>query len=108
MDIVKRIGPTRRLPPQRENVGARHIEASGPVPSQPVARGTSGYAPAGQGFRPAAGFLAQYVDQLFPWGRSAIRKDGKRQRATRAYITADMLPDLLAETLRLRTIDRHL
>ncbi len=60
------------------------------------------------GFRPVAGFLAQYVDQHFPWPRAPLRKERQRQRATQAYITADMLPDLLAETLRLRPIDRKL
>jgi hypothetical protein len=55
--------------------------------------------------RPAASFLAQYVDQHFPWPRAPLRKEKLRQRATRAYIAADMLPDLLAETLRLRPLD---
>ena len=59
-------------------------------------------------FRPLAGFLAQYVDQHFPWPRAPLRKERQRQHATQAYITADMLPDLLAETLRLRPIDRKL
>lgn len=58
--------------------------------------------------RPSAGFLAQYVDQHFPWPRAPLRKERQRQRATQAYITADMLPDLLAETLRLRPLDRKL
>lgn len=108
METIKRIGPARRLPSQREGAVAHRIEAAGAVPQRTEVRGTSGYAPAARDVRPAAGFLAQYVDQLFPWARSAARKDGRRQRATRAYITADMLPDLLAETLRLRTIDRKL
>ncbi len=60
-----------------------------------------------QSFRPLAGFVAQYVDQHYPWPRSPKRKEGKRLHATRAYIDADMLPDLLAETLRLRTVDRR-
>ncbi len=108
METIKRIGPARRLPSQRESAVPHRIEAADTVPQRTEVRGTSGYAPAARDVRPAAGFLAQYVDQLFPWGRSAARKDGRRQRATRAYITADMLPDLLAETLRLRTIDRKL
>lgn len=58
--------------------------------------------------RPSASFLAQYVDQHFPWPRAPLRKERQRQRATEAYITADMLPDLLAETLRLRPLDRKL
>lgn len=59
-------------------------------------------------FRPAAPFLAQYVDQSFSWPRAPLRKEGERLRATRAYITADMLLDLLAETLRLRPNERKL
>lgn len=108
MDSIRRIGPTQRLPSPRESATARRVETIAAMPARADVRGASGYAPAARDFRPAAGFLAQYIDQLFPWARSSPRKDAKRQRATRAYITADMLPDLLAETLRLRTIDRKL
>lgn len=59
-------------------------------------------------FRPAANFLAQYIDQHFRWPRAPHRKERQRQRATGAYLTADMLPDLLAETLRLRPIDKKI
>lgn len=52
--------------------------------------------------RPLATFLAQYVDQQGKLKTSSFQKSEKRQRATSAYIEADMLPDLLAETLRPR------
>lgn len=55
-----------------------------------------------------AGFLAQYVDQHWPWPRAPFRKEKLRQRATSAYIAAGTLPDLLAETLRLHPVDRRL
>jgi hypothetical protein len=50
--------------------------------------------------RPVAAFLAQYIDQHWNWPRSPDRKNEQRRRATGAYIEADMLPDLLSETLR--------
>ncbi|MDO8420997.1 MAG: hypothetical protein Q7S99_02440 [Parvibaculum sp.] len=59
-------------------------------------------------YRPAASFLTQYIDQHFRWPRAPHRKERQRQRATGAYLTADMLPDLLAETLRLRPIDKKI
>jgi hypothetical protein len=52
--------------------------------------------------RPLATFLAQYVDQHGKLKTSPFQKSEKRQRATSAYIEADMLPDLLAESLRPR------
>lgn len=52
--------------------------------------------------RPLATFLAQYVDQHGNLTTSSFQKSEKRQRATSAYIEADMLPDLLAESLRPR------
>lgn len=81
------------------------VEAA-PSPAQPRASAALGGTNAN--FRPAAGFLAQYVDQHFPWPRAPLRKERIRQRATRAYIAADMLPELLAETLRMRPVDRKL
>lgn len=59
-------------------------------------------------FRPAANFLAQYIDQHFRWPRAPHRKDRQRQRASNAYITADMLPDILADALRLHPVDKKL
>jgi hypothetical protein len=56
--------------------------------------------------RPHANFLAQYIDQHIRWPRAPHRKDHQRQRATRAYIDADMLPDILANALRLRPVDK--
>ncbi|WP_339829981.1 hypothetical protein [uncultured Parvibaculum sp.] len=58
--------------------------------------------------RPVAGFLAQYVDQHWHWPYSPARKQEKRQRATTAYIDADMLPDMLTEALRLPKLERKL
>lgn len=58
--------------------------------------------------RPVTAFLAQYVDQHWHWPRTAGRKEEARRRATCAYIEADMLPDLLAETLRPARRERKL
>ncbi|MDO8288198.1 MAG: hypothetical protein Q7T44_03165 [Parvibaculum sp.] len=58
--------------------------------------------------RPAAGFLTQYIDQHFRWPRAPHRKDRQRQRATSAYLNADMLPDMLADVLRLHPIDKKI
>tara|TARA_R110000824_G_scaffold118960_2_gene271536 strand:+ start:153351 stop:153698 length:348 start_codon:yes stop_codon:yes gene_type:complete len=59
-------------------------------------------------YRPAANFLAQYIDQHFRWPRAPHRKDRQRQQATSAYITAEMLPDILADALRLHPVDKKL
>lgn len=58
--------------------------------------------------RPAAGFLTQYIDQHVRWPRAPHRKDRQRQRATHAYLNADMLPDVLADALRLSPIDKKI
>ncbi len=110
MENIRRIGSTQSLSSHRAR-GGRSANASSEIettaaPAQ--ARAAAALGGTGASFRPAAGFLAQYVDQHFPWPRAPLRKERQRQRATRAYITADMLPDLLAETLRLRPIDRKL
>lgn len=88
--------PRRRDEPPR----ARRLEPA------PLTEKTATASKAGLGradlasTRPAAGFLAQYIDQHWNWPRSPARKEEQRRRATGAYIEADMLPDLLAETLR--------
>ncbi|HEX7775303.1 MAG TPA: hypothetical protein VF449_02115 [Parvibaculum sp.] len=74
----------------------------------PPPRSNAGLGGATASFRPAAGFLAQYVDQHYAWPRAPQRKASERQRATRAYIVADMLQDLLAETRRARPTDERL
>lgn len=92
----------RALPAPRrgdETPRAKRLEPA-PLPA------TAAQASAGLGrpdlttTRPAAPFLAQYLDQHWNWPRSSARKEERRRRATSAYIEADMLPDLLAETLR--------
>jgi hypothetical protein len=109
MENIRRIGSTQASQAPRARDG-RAVVASSNVetasPAQP--RATAALGETGTNFRPAASFLAQYVDQHFPWPRAPLRKERQRQRATRAYIMADMLPDLLAETLRLRPVDRKL
>jgi len=60
------------------------------------------------GTRSHANFLTQYIDQHMRWPRAPHRKDRQRQRATRAYIDADMLPDVLADALRLHPVDRKI
>lgn len=95
-------GTQRALPAPRrrdETPRAKRLEPA-PLPE------TASAASAGLGrpdlttIRPAAAFLAQYIDQHWNWGRSPARKEEQRRHATGAYIQADMLPDLLAETLR--------
>ena len=109
MKPVERTGSSQGLPSPRREAPARAVEEAAPSAAErDMRRGTSGHAPARQSCRPAAAFLAQYVDQNFPWGRAPLRKEGRRLRATRAYILADMLPDLLAETLRMRAVDENL
>ncbi|KAB7742061.1 hypothetical protein F2P47_01940 [Parvibaculum sedimenti] len=108
---IRRIGTSAQSPStgRKDTSRAQRQQAAEAQPASLraglFASGMSGTR-APQSFRPVAAFLAQYVDQSFPWTRSPQRKDRKRQRATSAYITADMLPDLLAETLRLRIVDR--
>lgn len=105
---VRRIGTSAHSPSTRGQEASRaQAPRAAEAQAEPVRASMSG-SRAPQSFRPVAAFLAQYVDQNFSWARSSTRKDRKRQRATSAYITADMLPDLLAETLRLRTVDRKL
>ncbi len=58
--------------------------------------------------RPHANFLTQYIDQHMLWPHAPHRKDRQRQRATRAYIDADMLPEVLADALRLHPVDKKL
>jgi hypothetical protein len=71
-------------------------------------RASAGLGGTSRSFRPAAGFLAQYVDQHYAWPHAPQRKVSERRRATRAYIIADMLQDLLAETRRPRPTDEKL
>ncbi|WP_325405750.1 hypothetical protein [Parvibaculum sp.] len=105
---INRIGSSSQ-PSSTGRQAQPHVEAQTtalaqvemPVRTRPTWNGTS------QSYRPVTGFLAQYVDQHMFRPRSAPRKSERRQRATRAYIHADMLPDLLAETLRLRTVDKR-
>ncbi|MEN6544097.1 hypothetical protein [Parvibaculum sp.] len=105
---VRRIGTSAQSRSTGTKEASRAQSQQGvEAPAAPSRASMSGTR-APQSFRPVAAFLAQYVDQSFPWARSPQRKDRKRRRATSAYITADMLPDLLAETLRLRTVDRKL
>lgn len=94
--------------PARQASRERDSNALTSAASAPTHRSDAALGATIASFRPLAGFLAQYVDQHFPWPRAPLRKERQRQRATQAYITADMLPDLLAETLRLRPIDRKL
>jgi hypothetical protein len=109
MESIRRIGSTQQSPARRrdEQVDARST-AVAEVERQTAAPRAEPHSRTIETFRPQAGFLTQYVDQHFPWPRAPLRKERQRQSATRAYIVADMLPDLLAETLRLRPVDRKL
>ncbi|MCE9648590.1 MAG: hypothetical protein K8R18_03095 [Parvibaculum sp.] len=106
MESIRRIGSIQQSPARRRD---ERIDAAAGTPEaerRPAAARTEASARTIVNARPQAGFLTQYVDQHFPWPRAPLRKERQRQRATRAYIVADMLPDLLAETLRLRSVDR--
>ncbi|MCF8469926.1 MAG: hypothetical protein K9G30_04020 [Parvibaculum sp.] len=113
MSGIERTGKTRHAlsaPARRhdERARSRRIEPT------PLPRGSASPSHAALGrpdlatTRPVAAFLAQYVDQHWPWQRSPQRKAEKRRRATGAYIGADMLPDLLVETLRTGRTERKL
>ncbi|MEQ8267048.1 MAG: hypothetical protein RH982_07620 [Parvibaculum sp.] len=98
-------GPARRA----EEVSRAHRLEPAPWPPHDASANRAGLGSMHlTGTRPVAAFLAQYVDQHWPWQRSASRKAEQRQRATAAYIGADMLPDLLAETLRIGHHERKL
>lgn len=103
MSGVERIERANRaLPAPRrseETPRARRSEPaplSSPAPASHAALGR----PDLTAMRPVAAFLAQYIDQHWSWPRSPERKAETRREATSAYIGADMLPDLLTETLR--------
>lgn len=100
------IAPAQRvngnLPALRRKDEPSRTRRADPAPlaaHQPASTAALGQPPL-TAMRPVAAFLAQYVDQHWNWGRSPSQKSEKRQLATSAYIEADMLPDLLAETLR--------
>lgn len=99
MSKIERIsGAGPRLPARAERQrrdGPRRL-APAPLDLSAAERGTSGRSPE-TGRRTAAPFLAQYVDQHWPWPRDAARKAVLRQRATSAYLEADGLPDRLEE-----------
>lgn len=112
MSAIERIQGTQRTlsGPSRRAEDARRAKRIEPPPlPQEASASRAGLGPTPQmGTRPVAAFLAQYVDQHWPWPRSAARKAEERRRATTAYIGADMLPDLLAETLRTGRHERKL
>tara|TARA_R110002110_G_scaffold5945_14_gene30073 strand:- start:3421 stop:3819 length:399 start_codon:yes stop_codon:yes gene_type:complete len=113
MSGIERIGETRHAlsaPARRRDERARpgRTEPT-PLPRRPASPSHAALGrPDLATTRPVAAFLAQYVDQHWPWQRSPQRKAEQRQRATGAYIGADMLPDLLAATLRTGRTERKL
>ncbi len=100
MSKVERIsGAGPRLPARTERQrtdGPRRL-APAPLDLNAAERGTSGHRPEAGRRGAAAPFLAQYVDQHWPWPRDAARKAVLRQRATSAYLEADSLPDRLED-----------
>lgn len=100
--IVPAQGIGGNLPALRRREEASHAQRSGqaPLPDFESASTAALGRPHLTSTRPVASFLAQYVDQLGNLGRPQYRKEERRQQATAAYIEADMLPELLAETLR--------
>jgi hypothetical protein len=112
--IERMTGSQLTLPaPRREAEASMRAQRAEPA-MRPVEAHTSSSSHAALGrpslgaTRPVAGFLAQYVDQHWHWPYSPSRKQEKRQRAATAYIDADMLPDVLAEALRLPRLERKL
>lgn len=103
MTGVERIDRTRRaLPAPKRAEEPPRAKRSEPAPllqNSPASTAALGR-PDLVATRPVAAFLAQYIDQHWSWPRSPARKEETRRQATHAYIGADMLPDLLAETLR--------
>lgn len=110
MDIIRRISSTDLTLSSRQ--GEKHVGTPAPeielVTARSQPRAQAGLHLEQPRSRPTANFLTQYIDQHMRWPRAPHRKDRQRQRATHAYINADMLPDLLAETLRLRPIDKKI
>jgi len=103
MTGVERIERTRRaLPAPRRAEEAPPAKRSdpAPLPRTPAPAHAAFSKPDLTTTRPVAAFLAQYIDQHWAWPHSPEHKEEKRREATSAYIGADMLPDLLAETLR--------
>lgn len=102
--IVPAQGVSGNLPALRRKEETSRARRSDPAPL--AAYETAPNAALGRphltSMRPVASFLAQYVDQLGGSGRSPGQKQERRRQAASAYIEADMLPDLLAETLRPR------
>ena len=104
MTGVKRIDRTRRaIAAPKRGEEAPRVKRHDPAPL-PRPEPTASHAALGRphltATRPDAGFLAQYIDQHWSWPRSPELKEERRREANSAYIGADMLPDLLAETLR--------
>ena len=100
MTKIDRIsGAGARLPARAERQRQERPRRLAPAPLDPGAaqRGTSGDRPEAGRRGAAAPFLAQYVDQHWPWPRDAARKAVLRQRATSAYLEADSLPDRLED-----------
>jgi len=82
--------------------------ASELVATAPQARSHAGLHVETPRSRTQANFLAQFIDQHTRWPRAPHRKDRKRARASRAYIDADMLPEALADALRLHPVDKKI
>jgi hypothetical protein len=110
MSSIKRIDHTgfSPAPTRRDNRSASATPSTAVVETTTNSRSHAGLHMERPQCRAPAHFLAQYIDQHFRWPRAPHRKVRQRQRATTAYITADMLPDLLAETLRLRPVDKKI
>ncbi|MES1989934.1 MAG: hypothetical protein V4441_03155 [Pseudomonadota bacterium] len=110
MSNIRRIGSTGLTlsPPSRESrtrVHAPHTEVLAPATQS---RSRAGLHIEQAQCRPAAGFLTQYIDQHVRWPRAPHRKDRQRQRAESAYLDADMLPDILADVLRIHPVDKKI
>ena len=107
---TSRVGSTTlSLRPHQENEDS-HAEStrSELVVTAPQQRAQAGLHIEPARTRPHANFLTQYIDQHMRWPRAPHRKDRQRLRATRAYIDADMLPEVLADALRLHPVDKKL
>jgi len=114
MTDIRRIGSTggstglTLSTPSRESRARTYAPRTEVLAPAPQPRANAGLHVDELHCRPAAGFLTQYIDQHVRWPRAPHRKDRQRQRAASAYLDADMLPDVLADVLRLHPVDKKI
>ena len=110
MTKILRISAPTSSRPSHKDGKQESVKAPGSemVITTPPARSRAGLHVETPRPRTQANFLAQFIDQHTRWPRAPHRKDRKRERASRAYIDADMLPEVLADALRLHPVDKKI